>query len=214
LKLSKTSIAVIIVILFHVVGLVGFYIAALQPLFLKLVPFHLLLMLLVILYSHQKFNVKFISFALLIAVTGFIAEWIGVHKRIVFGDYIYGSTLGLKLDGIPLTMGVNWFLLIYCAGVLLQYIKVNSVIIKVAIGALVLTLLDTIIEPVAVRFDYWHWLSVNQPLTAPVKNYIAWFIVSVLMLLVFQAFRFKKQSIVGIVLLATQFVFFMLLGRV
>ncbi len=202
--------AIIIIILFHFVGLVGLIVPATQPLFLQIVPWHLLLMLLVIVLAHKNFDNKFAAFTALVFVSGIVLEWIGVHKQWIFGDYAYGKTLGLKLFDIPLTIGINWFLLIYAAGVTMQRSRLKSMFPRVIVGALLLVLLDLLIEPVAIRFDYWHWAD-N---IIPFKNYYCWFLVSAVMLFVFEKFGFKKQSIAAPVLLATEFVFFGVLNMV
>ncbi|RKR85340.1 putative membrane protein [Mucilaginibacter gracilis] len=208
--LKKATIAITIIILFHIVGLVGFFIPAIQPLFLKIVPFHLLLMFAVVVYSHQVFNKKLVAFIAITFVLGFAAEWVGVHLHLIFGNYFYGKTLGLKLFDIPLMIGVNWFLLIYCTGVFMQYSGIKNLNLRVILGAVVLVLLDVLIEPIAIRFDYWHWAG----LTAPGQNYLGWFILSGLMLGIFEAFKFSRQSSVGAVLLIAQYVFFALLHLV
>jgi len=204
------AILIAVIILFHVVGITGLSIPALRPLFLQLVPWHILAMLAVIVASHKSFSEGFLLFFLIIFITGFIGEWLGVHKNWVFGNYNYGKTLGLQLFDIPLTIGINWFLLVYSTGVLMQRLRVRSVFVRTIAGAIILVLLDMLIEPVAIKFDYWHWTN-NM---IPFNNYAGWFVVSVLMLYVFEQFRFKKQSIVGPVLLITQFVFFGLLQLV
>ncbi|UKT64163.1 hypothetical protein [Pedobacter mucosus] len=51
LKIKKIAVAVIII--FHFVGLVGFLIPVAQPYFIKLVPFHLLLMFAIIIFSYN-----------------------------------------------------------------------------------------------------------------------------------------------------------------
>jgi putative membrane protein len=202
--------AIIIIILFHVVGLVGLSIPGTRALFLQIVPFHLLLMLLVIILSHHKLNSRFGIFILIIFWLGFIAEWIGVHKGWLFGSYAYGETLGIKLSGIPLMIGVNWFLLIYAAGVTIQRSRLKSTFFRMIAGAGLLVLLDVLIEPVAISFNYWHWNTASIPL----KNYACWFVVSTVMLYIFELFSFKKQSIAAPVLLITEFVFFGLLNLV
>jgi putative membrane protein len=202
--------AITIIILFHVVGLVGLSIPVSRALFLQIVPFHLLLMLAVFILSHHKFNSRFGIFILIIFWFGFIAEWIGVHKGWLFGNYTYGKTLGLKLFDIPLMIGVNWFLLVYAIGVTMQRIRLKSAFFRVITGAAVLVLLDLLIESVAIKFDYWQW---NDGII-PLKNYICWFLISAGMLYVFELFSFKKQSIVAPVLLITEFVFFGVLNLI
>ena len=196
-------VAIIVIILFHVVGLFGLSIPVTRPVFLQIVPFHLLLMLVVIILSHHKLSSRFGIFILIVFWFGFIAEWVGVHKGWLFGNYAYGNTLGLKLFDIPLMIGVNWFLLVYAAGVTMQRSRLKSAFFRVKTGAAVLVLLDLLIEHVAIKFDYWQWVG-----SIPIKNYICWFLVSAGMLYVFELFSFKKQSIAAPVLLITEFVFF------
>jgi len=212
--MNKKNILIAIIILFHVVGLVGFIIPALQPLFLKIVPFHLLLMLGVIIYSHQSVNIKFAYFFVTVFVFGFVLEWVGVHYHLIFGNYNYGKTLGIKLFNVPLLIGVDWFLLVYATGVLMQYSRFKNSNTRVIAGAAILMILDMMIEPIAEHFDYWHWLGMPGGLTAPIENYAAWFLVSGLMLGIFEAFKFDKQSIVAVALLISQFVFFGVLNMV
>ncbi|MFD1257935.1 carotenoid biosynthesis protein [Mucilaginibacter terrae] len=207
MTMSKISVSVIIIILFHVVGLVGFFVPALTPLFLRLVPFHLLLMLAVIIANHYRFDEKFAGFVLLIFLGGIAAEWIGVHKHWIFGNYYYGQTLGTKVFDIPLMIGVNWFMLIYGTGVLMVRSRLKSMPARVISGAALLVLLDLLIEPVAINFDYWHWAESVVPL----KNYLGWFALSALFLYVFELFKFKQQSIVAPILIMLQFAFFVLL---
>ncbi|CAM3887584.1 carotenoid biosynthesis protein [Mucilaginibacter galii] len=206
--LKNTTVSLIVIILFHVVGLIGFFVPTLTPLFLRLVPFHLLLMLCVVLYNHYRLDEKFLGFLILIFIGGIAAEWIGVHKHWLFGDYHYGPTLGIKVLDIPLMIGVNWFTLVYATGVLMQRSRLRSMLARVLVGAAILVLLDVLIEPVAIKFDYWSWADKVPPL----KNYLCWFGVSALFLWAFETFKFKPQNIVAPVLLGVEFVFFGLLN--
>jgi len=209
-ELSANKQAISIILIFHAVGLIGLILPFTTQLFLRIVPFHLLLMLAVITLNQKPIDTRFILFFFLIFILGFTVEWIGIHTHRLFGQYNYGNTLGLKLFGVPLTIGCNWFMLIYSIGVLMQCSRLKSFILRAFVGALLLVLLDMLIEPVAVRFDYWHWANSVIPL----KNYICWLGISFLMLLVFEALRLKQQSIVAVVFLLTQFAFFGLLNLI
>jgi putative membrane protein len=107
-------------------------------------------------------------------------------------------------------IGVNWFLLVYATGVTLKRSRIENKYLRIITGAAILTLLDVLIEPIAIRFDYWHWTGG----VIPIKNYICWFLVSAVLLFIFERFEFKRQSIVAAVLLVTQFVFFAVLNFV
>ncbi|WP_448699762.1 carotenoid biosynthesis protein [Mucilaginibacter sp. AW1-3] len=208
---DKSTILIFIIILFHAVGLAGFAIDTLQPFFLQIVPFHLLLMLAMIFLSHQDIDPKFVLFIIVISITAFGVEWLGVNRHLLFGHYVYGQTLGYKWQSVPVIIAVNWLLLTYSTGTVMQNLNVSSVSARIIIGAFVMMTLDIFIEPSATRYDYWHWTPPGEYLTAPLGNYLSWFGVSAVMLGVFEAFRFKKQNAVSGVLLLAQFVFFLLL---
>jgi putative membrane protein len=200
-------IAVSIIVLFHLVGLAGFLVAGLTPVFLKIVPWHLLLMFAVILFSHKNIDEKFLLFFLCLFIGGYAVEWIGINRHLLFGHYAYGDTLGVKLLGVPLIIGINWFLLIYSTGVLMQRSRLKNMLLRIIVGSLLLVLLDFLIEPVAGRFDYWHWASNSIPLS----NYMCWFFISGFMLVLFERLQFNMQSIIAPMFLLMQFVFFTVL---
>lgn len=193
-----------ILVIFHLVGLIGLYLPPTKPYFLHLVPFHLWLMALIVLLSHDGIKSKFFLFAGLAALTGWLVEFAGVRTGALFGDYSYGHTLGLKIAGIPILMGVNWFVLIYAAGVAMCKLKIRSMFLRILGGATLLIILDFLIEPVAMRMDYWHWNGNEVPL----QNYACWFVVSALLLFVFERFKFGRQSMVAPTMLICQFIFF------
>jgi putative membrane protein len=209
-ELSINRKAISIIVIFHLVGLIGLSIPFTRSIFLYLVPWHLLLMMAVIVLNHNRVDTRFIFFLVLIFISGFAAEWAGIHKHWFFGDYSYGRTLGFKVLDVPLIVGVNWFLLTYSASVLMQRSRLKSMFLRIILGSLILVLLDLLIEPVAVRLDYWHWAGDVIPL----KNYLSWFLASIVMLSIYELFRFKYQSVVAPVFLLIQFIFFGILNLV
>lgn len=205
---NKTNICSLIVILFHCVGLYGFLNTELNDLFIKLVPFHLLLMLSLMIVSGYDGTRELLLFALAVYTAGFLVEVAGVNTGLIFGSYTYGSTLGLKIWETPLMIGVNWLILVYTTGVLLHTFKINKYALA-ALGAVLLVSIDFLIEPVAIKYDYWSW----QGGVIPMQNYIGWFIVAFLMFLFFNRMNFRKQNPAAIVLFVTQLVFFIVLNR-
>lgn len=201
---KKKFILSFFVILFHLVGFLGFFLGY-KNLFTSLIPFHLLLMLLLLVWSYESFNSRF---ALLIYCLGFGIEYLGVHTGIIFGSYQYGNALGFKLASIPLLIGVNWVLLIFSAGGVIQYLSLKSDVLKSLLAATLLVLLDVFIEPVAIRFGYWHWDSVN----IPIQNYLAWLLFSFGCFYLFFDRKIAPKNPVALVLLLAQFLFFIALN--
>ena len=191
-------------ILFNLVGLIGLSLPSLRPSFLQVIPLHLLFMFILIGINHHQIDNWFLLFIILTCSLGFAAEWLGVHTNILFGKYHYGQVLGIKLAGIPLTICINWFIVIYTVGVTTIRLKIKNTLARILVGAIILVLLDLLIEPVAIRFDYRQW----QANSVPFFNYVSWFFLSVIMLYFFELFKFKRQNWAATILLISQFVFF------
>jgi putative membrane protein len=104
-------------------------------------------------------------------VLGWTAEYVGVHYRWLFGEYLYGDVLGPKVMAIPLVIGVNWILVVYgvCASLNMIMPSLHRAL-KVLLGAILLVGLDFLIEPVAIDLGYWIWANGEPPL----QNYLGW----------------------------------------
>lgn len=196
-----------LIVLFYTVGLLGFLYPPAVPLFKQLVPFHLLLMTGLLIANQHVRNQSFWLFLGVVYVAGFLIELLGTQTGMVFGSYFYGETLGYKIFGTPLMIGVNWILVIYSVGMALSELNVQNVYAFVLLGASSVTLLDFLIEPVAMKFDYWDWAGG----VVPVQNYVVWFVFSALLLLVFYKSYFPKTSSSAAILFVVQFLFFFIL---
>jgi len=208
MKLNKTIICSLFMVLFHLVGLYGFLNSELEVLFKALVPYHLLLMLALLVVSTGDYAVNIRIFAIIVYLSGFFIEVAGVNTGLIFGNYSYGDALGLKLFSTPLLIGVNWLILVYCTGVFLEQFKLNSSLLFSLLGALILLGIDFLIEPIAIRFDYWSWTGGEIPL----QNYLGWYVFSFLLFGIFRRLDFQKQNKAAIVLLFAQAGFFLALN--
>ncbi|RZL38806.1 MAG: carotenoid biosynthesis protein [Pedobacter sp.] len=205
LKIKKLAVAIIVI--FHLVGLLGFLIPVAQPYFLRLVPFHLLLMFAVIICSYNGDIKRLLLFVCGVFLCGFLVEVLGVKTGKIFGSYYYGTTLGFKIAAVPLLMGVNWVILIFSTGQMIKSLKIRNGILASLIGGLCLITFDFFLEPVAMKFDYWHWDWHEIPL----QNFVAWFIVSVILLKFYYALGLKQQKYIGTVMFLSQLIFFVVL---
>lgn len=201
-------VAAVLLSAFYVVGFIGLS----DPLgeryseFLSLTPLNLVMTTAVLLGFHRGWSLSFVISALLVMLTGFFMEVAGVHTGLVFGEYAYGKTLGWKLIDVPLTIGLNWFLLVYLIAVVLDRLR-DPWVFALA-GALMMTVLDVLIEPVAIRLDFWSWSGNSIPL----QNYIAWYLLS---LVLFRFFRWRHERVenaMAPVVLAIQYLFFIALN--
>lgn len=165
-------------------------------------------MLLIMILTVEGRSYDLMKFALLVYLAGYLIEVVGVNTGLIFGNYRYGSALGLKVWEVPLLIGVNWLILVYCTGIFLQSVHVKNKWVFSAIGALILLGIDFLIEPVAIKFDYWSWYGG----IIPVQNYIGWYVFSFFLFLFYTSCNFKKSNSAAIVLLFTQAAFFLALN--
>lgn len=219
---DKYRIATYVAILFHVVGLAGIlWIDA--AVFASLTSLNMLVMLALICWTQEQKNAAFYFFALICYAVGFLTEAAGVRSGLLFGNYSYGDALGFKMKNVPLLICVNWFIVIYCCGTAMNLLqqKIRSRLAPEAFasftwwsrvsividGALLAVLFDWIMEPAAVALGFWQW----EDGIIPVLNYITWFAVSVLLLVVFSLLGFNKANVFAVHLLLIQFMFFLVL---
>ena len=112
-----------------------------------------------------------ISTFLVCYIGGMTVEIIGVNTGWLFGSYEYGSELGPKLAGVPFVLGLNWFCIVLASTSVVQYFLYDSPKWFIAIlSGILCVLFDYVLEPVAIRFDFWHWAGGD----IPIFNYICW----------------------------------------
>lgn len=165
---SPKSIRIIIAILllFHVIG-IG--IMLLYPEGAKLSYLNLLLAGFLLFISETHY-IRTLGTLILILLGGFAVEYIGVHTGLLFGNYGYGAALGPKFGDIPLVIGVNWFCVVLASSSLLYSLRINIVVKSILAGVLC-TAMDMLIEPVAMKLDFWDW----ENGVIPIWNYVCWF---------------------------------------
>ncbi len=217
--------ALFVVLLFHVCGAIGILFTPYKDWFIQNTPLNLLIMAALLVITQRQKNAAFFLYILITYTVGFTVELIGVNSGILFGHYQYGNTLGIQQYGVPLLIGINWFIIMYCAGVIAsklynwsnKRLAAMNAQVKPALqflsfitdGALLATLFDFIIEPVAVKLGYWHWLDKGE---IPSYNYTCWFFISAALLTVFRLLPFDKNNQLAVHLFIIQVLFFLLLS--
>ncbi len=203
---SKVNSSIVILFIFHVVGVIGLS-SDYQDLFLRLTPLNLLLSLGLFIWANNDFSIQFYKVMAILFALGFLVEVIGVSTGVLFGEYTYGATLGFKLFETPLMIGVNWILLSLASfGVSSFFLKKQLPIIL--LSSLLMVLMDVLIEPIAISLDFWTWALGDIPL----QNYIMWFFVSLIMNALISFNRLKIDSRISFGLLLSQILFFTLLS--
>ena len=126
-----------------------------------------------------------------------------MHTGRVFGEYAYGDVLGLKLLNVPLLIGLNWSMLVFAIGVPLHRLALPRWG-KVLLASAAMVALDLLIEPVAIRLDFWTWAQGD----VPVQNYLAWGGVSAVFFTLFFTLPVKRENPLARYVLLAQVLFF------
>mgnify|MGYP003826535419 CR=1 FL=1 len=193
----------------YLAGIIGLSFSSTQAFFQFLTPFHLLSSFVFLILAQENRNSSFWKYIILAVSVGYFIEVLGVKTQMIFGAYAYQTTLGLKILGVPPMIGINWFLMVFCAGILIEKItkKSSNLFHKTTLGAILLTIFDYVAEPVAISQNMWTWTYGTPPL----QNYIAWFIVAFVLLFAFFKLKFTKNNPLGVALFIFQLLFFAVL---
>ena len=120
----KKNIAIATALLFHISGAIGILFSPYKNWFIQNTSINLLVMVGLLfftqdntdktnIYKIPKNLIGFFAFAFIAFIIGFGVEVVGVNTSVLFGDYKYGNLMGIKLWGVPLLIGVQWFVTIF-----------------------------------------------------------------------------------------------------
>jgi uncharacterized membrane protein len=192
-----------LVLLFHLTGFVGLAFSQDKSFYLKYTPLTLLLTMVLLGAFQQGRNLIFWLFVAQTFLLGMVAEIVGTNTGLLFGHYTYGATLGPQYMGTPWLIGLNWVVVTYLAGTLAAYVRAPGWA-RVVLGALLMVGLDLCMEPVAGRYDFWHWTGELVPL----RNFRDWFLLALLLQVLFVRSPFPKRNPLVPLVYLVQLLFF------
>ena len=204
-NLQKTERLILLLLVpFYAIGVLLHTLDATLPMMLAFTPYTILATsILGFFFEVRARNTKVLGWAVITFQSTLVLEIVGVATSLVFGAYTYGSTLGLKLFGVPLLIGINWTIIILGIVQVAGKHLANPYLAALVTASLTV-LFDYVMEPVAIAFDYWTWAGGAIPL----QNYLAWFCIAFVF-----AFLFAKQKLAAVnkvptLIVIVQFVFF------
>lgn len=123
--------------------------------------------------EYKKNNKAVLKFFGIIVVWGYFIELVFSRIRFLYGDLEYYSVLSPKLFGVPFLIGLYLSVLLFgLISFIETYYCKKSTSFKVMACAFFTLIFGLILEPVAVKFDYWSWSG-----GVPWIRYLVWFIV-------------------------------------
>ncbi len=200
-RISNLHLGIFVIWLFHISGILGIYLGN-TIWFISKSPLNLIISLGLFIWlfpvnSKKKWVLFFIFF-----FVGMLAEWLGVHYGLFFGDYSYGSNLGLKLDGVPYLIGSYWALLTFITAQIANKLGLKSWL-KISFGAFLMVALDFLMEKTAPVFDFWQFQG-----HVPIDNYIAWFVIGFMLHGILHKSKVEGNNTISIHLYLAQVLFF------
>jgi putative membrane protein len=211
------SMSIFLAVLFHISGAIGMA-SSYSGWFIKMTPVNLILMTALVLVTAPVKDKSLYWFIALCFTTGIVTEMAGVNTGLLFGDYTYGLAMGQKILGVPYLIGILWFVTVYSAGSVTEWIFVKTrpnmnhdayliIFGKIVFAALITTIFDYALEPAAIALGYWTWYSANE---VPFFNYLCWFFISGFLLTPYFIYRHlsRKVNLFAVALFFIQFVFF------
>lgn len=206
-KISLKKFYIPFIIIIYAVGITGHLLPATRNLMLQLTPYTLLMngiITLSVLSTEDK--KKFYLWSAGVFIFTWLIEFAGVHTGLIFGEYKYGATLGLKILETPVLIGMNW-LIIAAGAISISERATGNVVLNVLLTGILAVLIDILIEPCAAVLGYWSWSGD----VIPFKNYAAWFAISMLLHLLYRMLKVKITSNEAAVYFIVQFIFFVVI---
>ncbi|HWQ47079.1 MAG TPA: carotenoid biosynthesis protein [Longilinea sp.] len=110
-------------------------------------------------------------------------ECVGVATGLVYGPYHYTDSLGPKFLGlVPVLIPVAWFMMSYPSFIIADWLvpKQSRTWLRnltvAAVGAVVMTAWDVVMDPIMVSSGHWVWEVEGAYFGIPLQNYVGWLV--------------------------------------
>lgn len=161
--------------------------------------------LLLVLHAFWTLTVRRgLFFIALAGLTGLAFEIAGVRYGTVFGgQYEYHTTQPL-IQGVPLLVILYWAIFIYLGYAITTSFaywqnkakpsihngKPALLLALIAGDGIVVTAIDLFLDPIKVRAGAWTWLHGGVYFGVPLRNFVGWFVVTIIVTAIFRLFEY------------------------
>lgn len=198
------NLSIALIWLFHVSGILGIIYGD-SEWFISATPINLSLCF-VLVFLNVSFRPALVWVFALCFTVGMVAEILGVNYGLIFGDYQYGEAMGTKLYGVPLLIGVNWFVSTMITAAIADHFG-KKLWQKLLLGVSFMLFLDLLMEPVAPVLDYWEFEGGH----APLQNFIGWAAIALPLQALFHKTKMEFKNAYPYHLFLLQILFFAIL---
>ncbi len=193
-------------VIFYLVGTLGFLIPVTKEFFVKMIPYALLLNTYLLAVYHSSYTKRTVAAFVLICLLGFFIEALGVETGLIFGNYQYGRGLGPKVFNTPLLIGLNWLFLTYASCSVVDSLGVTR-LLGYILPAMLMLCYDNVLEQVAPKMEMWSWSGG----VVPTQNYLVWFLLALAFTILMRLMKVDTKNPLSVVVLLCQFIFFVIL---
>jgi len=195
------------ILIFFSVGVVGLSLPWTRTVLTYMIPYSFLLYSFLLYVADRSSKPRLLPVAVIIFLAGFFVEVAGVNTGNLFGVYAYGRSMGPRLWGVPIVMGLTWLMMMYLTMSAAQSFSMHPVY-RTVLTAVLMVMYDFLLEPVAMWLNMWNWKGGDVPM----MNYIMWLVTSLVLAALFPLFRVRIRNRLAGIMLAAQFGFFLLLN--
>ena len=200
---KNDKVAIIALIwLFHISAIIGISLGY-EEWFFRKTWLNLLILNVGLFLIFPLYKPKNLIAYVVVALLGFLIEFLGVNYGWFFGEYQYGENLGTKISGTPILIGLNWAMLVIITGQIARSFLPKKWM-RVSFAAGLMLLLDLLMEKTAPAFDFWEF----KDEIVPISNFIAWFVFALFFQLIFQGLNAKGDNKISYHIYIVQFLFF------
>jgi bisanhydrobacterioruberin hydratase len=194
-KLHAEKQSLIFIATFYLFGLILHIVPVTRSLVTGLTEIFLLLINSLVLSFAIRNNMKnlinLLFWFLFTYLSIYITEVIAVNTGELFGAFWFGQNLPTQLAGVPLVIALNWIILVFSGYSLASKISAH-VYQRIILSSFFIVVLDFLIEPVAMKLDYWQW----ENHIVPFQNYAVWFVISLVFSSLIAFMKIESKSIV------------------
>jgi len=120
------------------------------------------------------------AFFALTFVVGLLLETAGVRTGWIFGPYHYTDKLGWQFFGlVPVLIPLAWFMMMYPTWLIARrwlgmLMAAPPHWLVAAVGGLIMTAWDVLMDPIMVYLGHWVWLRPGAYFGIPFHNFVGW----------------------------------------
>jgi uncharacterized membrane protein len=136
----------------------------------------------------------------LVFLFGLTLESVGVATGLVYGPYHYTPKLGpMFLDLVPYLIVVAWFMMMYPSFIIADCLvpcvwgRWLRLIAVAAVGGMVVTAWDVVMDSMMVRGGYWVWDAAGPFFGIPLQNFSGWWLTVFTTLALYQLWAGKDM---------------------